>query len=174
LCAACGRRLAERRLRVSGKFTAYPDLFAGLEVCSACAELIEGRRYRSSHWILREGGGIELLTRERLLEVLRDPPVGSLVYVRSSGKRHGFVRALRYRSSSRFAAVCGEEEGALLVERERLRELVELAERALSALKRKRALLEGCSPSEWVHEELCRKIEEVRGDPLWRVVARAL
>jgi len=173
-CSACGRRPASRRLKVSEKFTAYPDLYAGLRVCDACARLIEGKIYRMSSWLLREDGSVEVLPKGRLLEVLRDPPVGSLVYVRGAGRKHGFVRALRFSSSRTVAAVCGEDEGVLLVPRERLRELVDLAREAYAALRRKGALLEGCSASEWRHEDLCKKIEGVRGDPAWRVIVRAL
>jgi hypothetical protein len=158
---------------VSEKFTAYPDLFAGMLVCDVCAQLIEDPKYRRSHWVLADGK-VEVLDREKLLEVLRDPPEGSLVYVRSGGRKHSFVRALRYASTKSIAALCGEDEGPILVPRERLRYLVELAERAYGALKRKGALLEGCSAREWVHEDLCREIEMVRGEPVWRVIVRAL
>ena len=174
LCCACGRPPAARKLKVSENFTAYPDLFFGGAVCESCARLIEDRRFRSSHWLLRGDGTIELLPKEKLLEVLRNPPPGSLIYVKSKGRRHGFLRALRLRSSITLAAVCGEDEGAMLVPRERLRTLVDLAREAYAALKRKSALLEGCSAREWVHEDLCREIEGVRGDPVWRVIVRAL
>jgi len=159
---------------VSENFTAYPDLYAGGEVCEVCAQLIKDKRFRSSHWLLCEDGAVEILTKERLLEVLRDPPAGSLVYVRSGGRRHGFIRALRFSSSRTLAAICGEDEGLILVPRERLRELVDLAKKARAKLGRKGALLEGCSVSEWKHEDLCCRIEGVRGDPLWRVIVRAL
>lgn len=173
VCSACGRRPATRRLKVSESFTAYPDFFSGGWVCEVCAQLIEDRRFRSSHWLLVDGAA-RTLSKEELLQVLRDPPVGSLVYVRSSGRRHGFIRALRFASSKTIAAVCGEDEGVLLVPKERLRSLVDLAVEAYAVLKRKRALLEGCSAPEWRHEGLCKKIEEVRGDPVWRIVVRAL
>ena len=173
VCSACGRRPASRRLRVSESFTAYPDLFSGMLVCGVCAQLIENPVYRRSHWILVDGR-VEVLDKARLLEVLRDPPEGSLVYVRNGGRRHGFIRALRYASTKSIAALCGEDEGPILVPRERLRYLVELAEKAYRALKRKSALLNGCSVREWIHEDLCREIEVVRGDPAWRVISRAL
>ena len=173
VCSACGRRPASRRLKVSENFTAYPDLFSGMLVCGVCAQLIENPVYRRSHWVLVDGR-VEVLDKARLLEVLRNPPEGSLVYVRSGGRKHGFVRALRYASTKSIAALCGEDEGPILVPRERLRYLVELAERAYRALKRKGALLEGCSANEWVHEDLCREIETVRGEPAWRVISRAL
>jgi len=173
VCSACGRRPASRRLKVSEKFTAYPDLYAGALVCDVCAQLIEDAKYRRSHWVLADGK-VELLGKAELLEVLRNPPEGSLVYVKSGGRKHGFVRALRYASTKSVVALCGEDEGPILVPRERLRYLVELAERAYRALKRKGALLEGCSANEWVHEDLCREIELVRGEPAWRVISRAL
>jgi len=173
VCSACGRRPASRRLKVSENFTAYPDLFSGMLVCEVCAQLIEDAKYRRSHWVLVDGK-VEILDKGKLLEVLRDPPVGSLIYVRSGGRRHGFVRALRYVSTRSYAALCGEDEGPLLVPRGRLRYLVELAERAYRALKRRGALLNGCDAKEWVHEDLCREIEVVRGDPAWRVISRAL
>jgi hypothetical protein len=71
-------------------------------------------------------------------------------------------------------ALCGEDEGLVLVERGKLRQLVELAQRAYKTLKRKEELLNGCSTSSWVYEELCKLVEEVRGDPAWRIVVRAL
>jgi len=174
VCGACGRRPAARKLKVSENFTAYPDLYAGGAVCEVCAKLIGDRRFRASHWLLLPDGAVKLLSKAELLEVLRDPPPGSLVYVRSGGRRHGFLRALRLSSSQTLAAVCGEDEGAMLVPKERVRQLVDLAREAYSALKRKSALLEGCSAREWVHEDLCREIEGVRGDPVWRVIVRAL
>ncbi len=172
-CSACGRRPASRRLKVSENFTAYPDLFSGALVCDLCAQLIEDPRHRRSHWVLVDGR-VEVLDKARLLEVLRDPPVGSLVYVRSGGRRHGFVRALRYASTKSIAALCGEDEGVILIPRGRLRYLVELAERAYRTLKRKGALLNGCDVKEWAHEDLCREVESVRGDPAWRAISRAL
>jgi hypothetical protein len=173
VCSACGRRPPSRRLKVSEKFTAYPDLFAGTLVCDACAQLIEDPKYRRSHWILVDGR-VEILDKQRLVEVLRDPPVGSLIYVKSVGRKHGFVRALRYASTMSMVTLCGEDEGPILVPRERLRYLVDLAEGAYKALKRKGALLEGCDAREWIHENLCREIETVRGEPAWRVIVRAL
>lgn len=174
LCSVCGRRPAVRRLKVSEKFTAYPDLFAGLNVCSLCATLIEDRRYRASHWVL-VGDEVRLLgSREELLKILQDVPVDSLIYVKSSGRKHGFIKCLRFRSSERLIALCGEDEGLQLTTRERLSELVGLAAKAYSILKRKSSLLEGCSTPEWQYEDVCRMVEGVRGDPVWRIVVRAL
>jgi hypothetical protein len=174
LCSVCGRRPATRRLKVSEKFTAYPDLYAGLNVCSLCATLIEDRRFRASHWVL-VGDEIRLLSsKEELLRILQDVPVDSLVYVRSSGRRHGFIKCLRFRSSERLVALCGEDEGLQLTTRERLSKLVDLAVKAYSVLKRKSSLLEGCDTLEWKHEDICRMVEGVRGDPVWGIVIRAL
>jgi len=173
-CSACGVNPASKRLRVSEKFVSFPDLYSGGTLCEVCARLVEDRRFRASHWLLLPDGTVKLLSKGELVEALRNPPPGSLVYVKSKGRKHGFLRALRFRSTTTVAAVCGEDEGALLVPREKLARFVELAEKAYAALKRKQALIEGCSASEWVHEDLCREIEEVRGDPLWRIVTRAI
>jgi hypothetical protein len=161
-------------LKVSEKFTAYPDLYAGLQACNLCATLIEDRRFRASHWVL-VGDDVRLLgSREELLKVLQDVPVDSLVYVRSSGRKHGFIRCLRFRSSEKLVALCGEDEGLQLTTRERLSELVGLAVKAYSVLKRKSSLLNGCDTLEWRYEDVCRAVEEVRGDPVWGIVVRAL
>jgi hypothetical protein len=133
-------------LKVSEKFTAFPDLYAGLQACSLCATLIEDRRYRASHWVL-VGDEVRLLgSKEELLKVLQDVPRDSLVYVRSSGRKHGFIKCLRFRSSERLIALCGEDEGPQLTTRERLSELVGLAVRAYNVLKRKSSLLEAATP----------------------------
>jgi hypothetical protein len=174
LCSVCGRRPATRRLKVSEKFTAYPDLYVGLNACSLCATLVEDRRYRMSHWIL-VGDEVRILSsKEELLKVLQDVPRDSLVYVKSSGRKHGFIKCLRFRSSERLIALCGEDEGLQLTTRERLSELVGLAIKAYGVLKRKSSLLEGCSTMEWQYEDVCRMIEGVRGDPVWKIVVRAL
>jgi len=174
LCSVCGRRPAVRRLKVSEKFTAYPDLYAGLQACNLCATLIEDRRYRASHWIL-VGDEVRILdSKGELLKTLQDVPVDSLIYVKSSGRKHGFIRCLRFRSSERLIALCGEDEGLQLTTRERLSELASLAAKAYGVLKRKSSLLEGCNTMEWQHEDVCRMIEGVRGDPIWRIVVRAL
>jgi len=163
-----------KKLRVSEKFTAYPDLYAGLSTCNLCATLIEDRRYRASHWVL-VGDEVRILSsKDELLKVLRDIPKDSLVYVKSSGRKHGFIRCLRFRSSERLIALCGEDEGLQLTTRERLSELVSLAAKAYSVLKRKSSLLVGCSTPEWRYEDICRMVEEVRGDPVWKIVVRAL
>jgi hypothetical protein len=163
-----------KRLKVSEKFTAYPDLYAGLNACNLCAILIEDRRYRMSNWILVGDEVRVLSSKEELLKLLQNVPVDSLIYVRSSGRKHGFVKCLRFRSSKQIVAVCGEDEGLQLTTRERLSELVGLAVRAYSVLKRKSSLLEGCSTLEWRYEDVCRMVEVVRGDPVWRIVVRAL
>jgi hypothetical protein len=172
-CSICGRRKATHKLKVSEKFTAYPDLYAGTAVCDVCGRLIEDQRYRRSHWILI-GDDVKLLGKEELLKVLENPPPGSLIYVKSSGRRYGFLRALRFTSSGTMVALCGEDEGVVFIPRDRLSYLVKLAEDAYNTLKRKTPLLEGCSAGEWMHEGLCKEIEQVKGELAWRIVVRAL
>ena len=172
-CSVCGVREGVRRLAVSDNFVSFPDLFVGGHVCGVCAALFEDRRLRASNWLL-VGDEFRLLGREELLGALRDPPVNSLIYVKSSGRRYGFLRCMRLRSSKSAAVVCGEDEGPITVPRERLARVLDDAVAAYRVLKRKSALVNGCSPIEWVHEDACRAVEEHRGDPVWAVVVRAL
>ena len=173
VCSICGRRKATHRLKVSEKFTSYPDMYAGTSICDVCGKLIEDPRYRRSHWIL-VGDDVKLLTKEELLKVLEDPPIGSLIYVKSAGRKYSFLRALRFASTNTMVALCGEDEGVVFVPRDRLSYLVKLARDAYNTLRRKTSLLEGCGTGEWVYEDLCREIEQVRGELAWRIVVRAL
>jgi hypothetical protein len=173
LCCVCGSRPGAKRVRVSEKFVSYPDLFAGGMVCEVCSKLFEDKRLRASSWIL-VNGEFRFLDRKEVLSVLRNLPENSLVYIRSSGRKYGFLKCMRFRSTKTVAVVCGEDEGPIVVPRERLAKVLDVAVAAYRVLKRKAALLEGCSASEWVHEGVCRAVEELRGDPLWQAVVRAL
>jgi len=173
LCIVCGVRPGVKPLDVSEKFVGYPDLFAGSMVCEVCSKLFEDRRLRASNWILINNE-FKVLDKKELLSVLRDPPVGSIVYVKSSGKKYGFLRCMRFASTKSYVALCGEDEGPVIVSRDRLAALVDLAVEAYKRFRKKTVLLDGCSPNDWVYEDLCKRIEEVRGDPAWRIVVRAL
>jgi hypothetical protein len=173
VCSLCGRRPASQPLRVSENFVSYPDLYAGDGVCNVCGMLLRDKRFRSSHWVMA-GDEVKILSKDELLQVLRSPPPGSLIYVKSGGRRHGFLRGLRFASSNSLVALAGEDEGVILVRRERLAELVKLAEEAYGKLGRKAPLLDGCGARDWVHEDICKRVEQVRGDPAWRIIVRAL
>jgi hypothetical protein len=169
----CSVRPGVKPLDVSEKFVGYPDLFAGSMVCEICSKLFEDRKLRASNWIL-VNNEYRVLDKKELLNVLKSPPVGSIVYVKSSGKKYGFLRCMRFTSTKSYVALCGEDEGSVIIARNRLATLVDLAVEAYKRFRKKSVLLDGCSPSEWVYEDLCRRIEEVRGDPAWRIVVRAL
>jgi len=173
MCSICGRRPGVKKLRVSEKFVSYPELYYGSLVCDVCARLLEDKRLKSSSWVL-VGGEFRVLERSELLGVLMNPPEGSVVYVKSYGKRYGFLKCMKFASTKTHVVLCGEDEGLVIVPRERLAHLVGLATEFYRKLRRKTTLLEGCLPSEWVYEDVCREIEAVRGDPAWRIVVRAL
>jgi len=172
LCCICGKRAGSRRLKVSEKFVSFPELFSGSLICDLCSTLLDGN-FRRSSWVFT-GDGVRQVPRGELLEALRNPPVGGFVYVKSGGRKYGYLRCLRYGSSSALAVLCGEDEGPVFVGRNRLAELVEQAVEAYRVLGRKQPLLEGCSATDWVHEDVCRLVESVRGDPAWKIVVRAL
>jgi len=173
ICSICGKRKGTQPLKVSDDFVSYSELFPGTFVCDVCNKLLRDPQYRKSHWVLT-GDEVRALSKEELMKVLEDPPINSLVYVKSAGRKYGFLHALRFSSTSTMAALAGEDEGAILVPRERLKQLISLAKEAYSAFKKKTPLLEGCSPNDWAHEELCERIERVRGELAWRLVVRAL
>ncbi len=135
--------------------------------------MLTDTRYRKNHWVLTDSG-VKFLDKDELKEVLKNPPPGSLVYVRASGRKLSFARALRFRSSAGFVALVHEDEGFVYMPRNRYTQLWGLAERAFNVFKKKTTLLEGCSTDEWVYEELCREVEEARGDPAWRIIVRVL
>jgi hypothetical protein len=172
-CVICGRRPGVKKMQVSENFVSYSELHHGSLICDVCSKLLEDQTYRRSHWLLI-GNEIKQLSKEELLNILTNPPDDSLVYVKSSGRKYGFLKGLKYSSTKTIAVLCGEDEGLVFVEKNKLKQLVELAQRAYKVLKRKEELLNGCSASSWVHEELCKCVEKVRGDPVWRIVVRAL
>ena len=172
-CCVCGVREGVARLRVSEKFVSYPDLFSGGLICTVCSRLFEDRKLRSSNWILIDGE-FRILDKSDLLEILWRPPEGSIIYVRSSGRKYGFLKCMKYHSTKTYVALCGEDEGLVIVDRVRLGEVLSTAVEAYSVLKRKTSLANGCNAIEWVHEDVCRVIEELRGDPVWQIVVRVL
>jgi len=172
-CSICGRREGIQPLKVSDNFVSYSELFPGTAVCDVCNKLLRDTQYRKSHWVLI-GDEARILNKEELLKVLEDPPTNSLIYVKSAGRKYGFLHALRFSSTNTLVALAGEDEGAVLVPRERLKYLIDLAKEAYNAFKKKTPLLEGCGINDWVHKELCEKVEQVRGELAWRFVVRAL
>jgi len=172
-CCVCGLGPGEEVLDVSENFVSYSELFASSKVCRACSTLFKDKRARASNWLL-VNGEFKFLDKEGAVDVLKNLPEDSLVYIRSSGKKYGFLKCMRFRSTKSMAAVCGEDEGLIIVPRGRLAEVLSVAESAYKLLKRKSALLNGCSVGEWVYEDVCRAVEELRGDPLWQVVVRVL
>jgi hypothetical protein len=173
ICSICGKRKGIHPLKVSGDFVSYSELYPGEVVCDVCNKLLRDPQYRKSHWVLTRDE-IRTLSKEELMRVLEDPPINSLIYIKSAGRKYGFLHALRFTSTSTMAALAGEDEGAILVPRERLKRLISLAKEAYDTFKKKTPLLEGCSPNDWTHRELCEQIERVRGEMVWRAVVRAL
>ncbi len=172
-CCVCGVRDEVVKLRVSENFVSYSDLFVGNGLCNVCARLFSDRKLRSSSWIL-VNNEFTLLDKKNMLKTLRDPPINGLIYVKSTGRRYGFLKCMKYYSTNTHVALCGEDEGLIFVNRSKLKQLVEIAEKAHSLFKTKKTLLNGCSTGDWVYEDICRVIENIRGDPAWPIVVRAL
>ncbi|MFZ8842169.1 MAG: hypothetical protein ACO2PM_25215 [Pyrobaculum sp.] len=171
LCGVCGRRPAAQKLSFSDNFAGYDKLYGGGYVCGLCAELI--RSWRNKHFILVSDTPRELRREELLKSILTQPP-GSLIYVKSMGRKLGMLSCLRFSATEKFAALCGEEEGFVYVDRNRLSELAKLAQTAVETFRRKTALAEGCRAEEWAHRELCEAVERWRRSTVWSILARAV
>jgi hypothetical protein len=155
----------------SDNFTGYDKLYGGGYACSICAELI--RSWRNKHFILVGDAPRELKRGELLKAVLTQPP-GSLIYVKNMGRRLGMLSCLRFSATEKFAALCGEDEGLVYIDRARLSKLADLAQVAVKTLRRKTALVEGCRAGEWAHRELCEELERWRRSPVMSILARAV
>lgn len=172
-CFICGVGEGVVEFEFSDSFVTYGDVFNGRMVCRTCHDLVRDQKFRRSSWVLA-GGHVRILDRQGLLDALLNAPEGSIVYVRSRGQKLTFLKALRHRTTKNYVVVCGEDEGVVIARRERVRTFVERAREAHSLGIRKTEMLEGCSTRSWTHKEVCDFIEGVRGDPLWRIVVRAL
>ncbi len=58
-------------------------------------------------------------------------PPGSLIYVKAMGRKLGMLSCLRFVATEKFAALCGEEEGFIYVDRTHLLKLTDLAQTAM-------------------------------------------
>jgi hypothetical protein len=115
LCSVCGRRPATQKLSFSDNFAGYDKLYGGGYVCGVCAELIKS--WRNKHFILVDAP--RELRREELIKAMLMQPPGSLIYIKNMGRKLGMLSCLRYSATEKFAALCGEEEGFVYVDRRR-------------------------------------------------------
>jgi hypothetical protein len=158
-------------LSFSDNFAGYDKLYGGGYACGICTDLI--KNWRNKHFILM-GGTPRELKREELLKTILTQPPGSLIYVKSAGRKLGMLSCLRFTATEKYAALCGEEEGFVYVDRSRLLKLAELAQVAVKTFKRRTALTEGCRAEEWTHRELCAEVEMWRRDPAWSILTRVV
>jgi hypothetical protein len=170
LCSVCGRRPATQKLSFSDNFAGYDKLYGGGYACDVCAELIKS--WRSKHFILVDAP--RELRREELIKAMLMQPPGSLIYIKNMGRKLGMLSCLRYSATEKFAALCGEEEGFVYVDRGRLAKLADLAQTAVKMLKKKAVLTEGCRAADWAHRELCEEVERWRRSPVMSILARAV
>jgi hypothetical protein len=167
----CGRRPATQKLSFSDNFAGYDKLYGGGYVCGVCADLLKS--WRNRHFILVGDAPRELSKAELLGSMLTQPP-GSLIYVKNMGRKLGMLSCLRYTATVKLAALCGEDEGFVYVDRVRLAKLADLAQTVVRTLKKKSVLTEGCSATDWAHRELCEEVEVWRRSAVMSILARAV
>ncbi|MEM0473028.1 MAG: hypothetical protein QXX84_09040, partial [Sulfolobales archaeon] len=172
-CFICGVNEGVRRLEFSDSFVTYGDVFSGGMACDVCYMLVKDQRYRRSSWIL-VGGEVRILDKSQLLDAILKAPPGSLVYVKSRGQKLAYLRSLRFRSTVGYIVVCGEDEGLIVERRSKVLEYAGRLSKLVSLGFRKSDLLNGCSVEVWRYRDECEYVEKVRGDPLWRVMVRAV
>lgn len=172
-CFICGVNEGVKNLEFSDKFVTYGDVFSGSMACDVCYMLVKDQRYRRSSWIL-VGSEVRILDKSQLLDAILKAPPGSLVYVKSRGQKLSYLRSLRLRSTVEYIVMCGEDEGLIVERRSKVLEYAGRLTELLSLGFRKSDLLKGCSVEMWRYRDECEYVEKVRGDPLWRVLVRAV
>jgi len=94
-CALCGQPFASELFKVSDTFTNWDRLRSPASelACPACAACLAMPSLRRGSWVAHDGRA-EMLPRERLHEVLFQPPEPPFaIYITSSFKKHGFFKA---------------------------------------------------------------------------------
>jgi len=170
-CVVCGRETKGFKASFPETFTAYPLLEGGSIVCGRCWSMLKNGDLRRRSWLACIEGNkpaVRFLSRQEALQVLLEPPQPPFaVYLTKTGKKQGFLLLANRVSTSRDLFYVALDDQLLLVDRKKLQRYVELARRAVEAGLRKGDLSEGCGVKAWEHEDLCREVEAVRGDPLW-------
>jgi hypothetical protein len=95
------------------------------------------------------------------------------MYITKTGKKQGFLHLINRVNYSRDRYFIAFDDELIFVEREKLKEMLLLAEQARKLGFSKSDLI---SPSvkRWMHREICERILEFSGNPVWQVVVYAI
>ena len=172
-CIICGFDTDKgHTIQLSDNFTAWNLLQEGKVICEYCYPLLKNQDYRRKSWIATSNG-VKFLKREDILPILLDPPVPFAMYITKTGKKQGFLHLINRVNYSRDRYFIAFDDELIFVERGKLEEMVKLAQHARKLGFSKSDLI---SPStkRWKHREMCEKILELSGNPVWQVVVYAI
>jgi len=172
-CIICGFPTDRgHSIDLSGNFTAWNLLQEGNCICEFCYTLLKNQDYRRKSWIASLNG-VEFLKREDIPPIMLDPPTPFAMYVTKTGKKQGFLHLINRVNYSKDRYFIAFDDELIFVERDKLEEMVKLAQHARDLGFSKSDLI---SPStkRWEHREICEKILEFSGGPVWQVVVYAV
>lgn len=110
-----------------------------------------------------------------LPHLLKPPSPPFMVYTSKAGKKQTYLRLFRKGANQnrhQFWA-CDEDLGLIHVHPEKVRELYRLAKDAIVALEKKSALLNPTA-KDFIHRDICERIEAVKSEPLWALIVRLI
>lgn len=177
-CVVCGAYTTRgHRLRraFSSSFTEYNRLlYWGDVVCPACAAALKTPELRRRSW-LATLSELRFLTRTEVYWAVLEPPEPPFaLYATRTGKKQGWIVLGAMVAWSREAYPVSFDGELVWVERRAAHRLHRLLDRLEAAGAKARELLSGCEPRTWAADrEACRELDEVRGSPLWRLLAWA-
>jgi len=173
-CVVCGREGGGHKSKFSSNFTAYSLLQAGNMICPRCYTLLHDQKYRRTSWVLSEKGYQQLKRNEVIKTLLNPPEPPFAIYLTRTGKKQGYLHLVDRVSWDRENYFIAFDDQLIPVIRSELEEMAEIARKARELKFSKSELRGDIKVKHFEHRDLCGKILEFAGNPLWEVVVWAV
>jgi CRISPR type IV-associated protein Csf1 len=173
-CIICGRFTTKgNKIDFSDNFTNWHLLEEGEVICEQCYNMVRDQNHRRKSWVATREG-IEFLKRDQFIPIMLNPPEPPFViYFTKSGKKQGFLKLIDKVNYSKNKFWVAYEDDLIFVDKNILLEMVELAREARELGFTKGELENGAFTHNWKHRTICEKIEQFKGNSLWRLVVNA-